>query len=142
MSDLLERLRAREWRMTPQRRVVAEVLRGEHVHLSAEAIYTRAKSLLPEISLATVYNTLNELVTMGEVLEVSPGHGPKRYDPNVVEHHQHLVCLTCDEILDVRPAGEGRLGLPPEERHGYEVTEVDIVFRGHCPQCQLAATRA
>ena len=48
---------------------MAEVLAGEHVHLRADAVYTRAQRLLPEISLATVYNTLNELVDMGEVLE-------------------------------------------------------------------------
>lgn len=122
--------------MTPQRRVVAEVLRGEHVHLSAEAIHAKARRRLPEISLATVYNTLNELVLMGEVLEVSAGHGPRRYDPNAHEPHQHLVCLGCDEILDVRPAGQAQLGLPRSESHGYDVTEVDIVFRGRCPRCQ------
>lgn len=136
MADLLERLRARQWRMTPQRRVVAQVLRGEHVHLSAETIHARARRLLPEISLATVYNTLNELVTMGEILEVSPGHGPKRYDPNVTQRHQHLVCVTCDEILDVTPDGEAALGLEPGQRHGYELVDVDIVFRGRCPRCQ------
>lgn len=122
--------------MTPQRRVVAEVLRGEHVHLSAETIHARARRRLPEISLATVYNTLNELVSMGELLEVSPGQGPKRYDPNVVERHHHLVCLTCNELLDVRPGGERHLHLPPDEQHGYEVLEIDIVFRGRCPRCQ------
>jgi Fur family ferric uptake transcriptional regulator len=134
--DLLERLRARDWRMTPQRRVVAEVLRGEHVHLSAEAIHARARRRLPEISLATVYNTLNELVSMGEVLEVAAGSGPKRYDPNVVEPHQHLVCLDCNELRDVRPTGERSLRLPADEQHGYEILEVDVVFRGRCPRCQ------
>ena len=122
--------------MTPQRRVVAEVLRGEHVHLSAEAVHARARRRLPEISLATVYNTLNELVSMGELLEVSPGHGRKRYDPNVTEHHQHLVCLDCNELLDVHPSGETDLVLPTAEQHGYEVLDVDVVFRGRCPRCQ------
>ena len=71
ISELVQRLRDRAWRLTVQRRVVAEVLAGEHVHLTAEAVYSRAQRLLPEISLATVYNTLNELVDMGEVLEIS-----------------------------------------------------------------------
>ena len=95
ISDLLDRLRSREWRVTPQRRVIAEVLSGEHVHLTAEAVHAAAQQRLPEISLATVYNTLNELVAMGELLEVSAGSGPKRYDPNVTIAHQHLVCTSC-----------------------------------------------
>lgn len=35
-------------------------------------------------------HTLNELVAMGEVLEVSAGVGAKRYDPNTTTPHQHL----------------------------------------------------
>lgn len=136
ISELLERLRERGWRLTPQRRVVAEVLRGEHVHLTAEAVLGRAQALLPEISLATVYNTLNELVGMGEVLEVSPGGGPKRYDPNVSSRHHHLVCVRCGELRDVRPVGQDRLRLLPGDRHGYQMVDVDIVFRGLCRSCR------
>jgi len=61
---------------------VTEVLDGDHLHLTAEAVHGRARERLPEISLATVYNTLNELVAMGEVLEISGAGGAKRYDPN------------------------------------------------------------
>ncbi len=136
ISDLLERLRERHWRVTPQRRVIAEVLDGEHVHLSAETVHVRAHELLPEISLATVYNTLNELVAMGELLEVSAGSGPKRYDPNVTVPHDHLVCTTCGTLRDVVASNTSLVGtLEPTQRHGFLVTGVDIVFRGICPQC-------
>src|ERR687897_3894142 len=93
ISDLLERLRNRGWRLTPQRRVVAQVLAGDHVHLTAESVHALARELLPEVSLATVYNTLNELVAMGEVIPVDASPGPTRYDPNVDKSHHHLVCL-------------------------------------------------
>src|SRR5580704_13953764 len=107
MAELLVRLQSRRWRLTAQRRAVAEVLRGEHVHLSAEAIHDLARARLPEISIATVYNTLNELVAMGELLEVSAGSGPKRYDPNVTIAHQHLVCTSCGTLRDVFSIGDG-----------------------------------
>ena len=81
MSDLLERLRIRGWRLTPQRRVVAEVLHGDHVHFSAETVHGLAQQRLPEISLATVYNTLNELVALGELQEVAAGEGPSATTP-------------------------------------------------------------
>lgn len=135
ISDLLERLRERQWRVTPQRRAIAEVLDGEHVHLSAEAVHGRAHELLPEISLATVYNTLNELVAMGEVLEVSAGAGPKRYDPNVRVPHHHLVCTSCGTLRDIFKADTGAAKLDPAEHHGFVVTGVDVVFQGLCPQC-------
>ena len=69
-TDLFDRFRDLGWRLSPQRRVVAEVLVGDHVHLTAEQVHERARERLPEISRATVYNTLNEIVAMGEVAEV------------------------------------------------------------------------
>ena len=115
------------------------MLAGEHVHLTADAVYGRAQQLLPEISLATVYNTLNELVGMGEVLEIATGDGPKRYDPNATVAHHHLYCVGCGTLRDVSPQGLDRLALPAGERHGFELVDVDIVFRGRCPECRPAA---
>jgi len=122
--------------------VVADVLTGQHVHLTADAVHSRARALLPEISLATVYNTLNELVDMGEVLEISTGDGPKRYDPNTTAAHHHLYCVECGALRDVNPAGTDRLKLPGGQQHGFELLDVDIVFRGRCPDCRPTSTQA
>jgi Fur family transcriptional regulator, stress-responsive regulator len=119
--------------------VVAEVLAGDHVHLTADAVHSRAQLVLPEISLATVYNTLNELVDMGEVLEVSAGDGPKRYDPNTTTAHHHLYCVGCGALRDVNPQGLDHLVLSAGQQHGFELIDVDIVFRGRCPDCRAVA---
>jgi Fur family ferric uptake transcriptional regulator len=116
--------------------VVAEVLEGEHVHMTADEVHGLAQQRLPEISLATVYNTLNELVSMGEVIEVSAGFGPKRYDPNSMTRHQHLVCVLCGTIRDVYPDGEMHLRLPPRQKHGFKLSDIQVVFRGLCRDCQ------
>lgn len=120
---------------------MAEVLAGEHIHLTADAVYSRAQRVLPEISLATVYNTLNELVGMGEVLEISTGDGPKRYDPNTTAAHHHLYCVGCGALRDVTPVGTEGLALPPGQQHGFELLDTDIVFRGRCPDCRAASAR-
>jgi len=132
---LLERLRRRGWRLTAQRRVVAEALAGEHVHLTAEEVYERASRRLPEIGRATVYNTLNELANLGEVREITLGTGPKRYDPETGRGHQHLVCERCGSTRDVHPAGQDHLSLPDSERHGFTLARVDVVFWGLCSKC-------
>ncbi|MEV6207525.1 Fur family transcriptional regulator [Kitasatospora sp. NPDC051914] len=138
MSDLLERLRGRGWRLTSQRRVVAEVLDGDHVHLTADEVHARAVARLPEISRATVYNTLGELVSLGEVLEVATDGRAKRYDPNAHHAHQHLVCSGCGAIRDVRPEGDPVAALPSTERFGFTVTGAEITYRGLCPDCTNA----
>ncbi|WP_327239324.1 transcriptional repressor [Streptomyces sp. NBC_01318] len=140
MSDLLERLRGRDWRMTSQRRVVAEVLDGEHVHLTADEVHARAVQRLPEISRATVYNALGELVALGEVVEFSTDGRAKRYDPNAQHPHQHLVCSSCGIIRDVHPTGNPLTDLPAEERFGFTVSKVEVTYRGLCPSCVQAVS--
>lgn len=117
------------------------------MHLTAEAVHTRAQARLPEISLATVYNTLNELVAMGEILEVpsaAGAAGAKRYDVNAHVDHHHLICTVCGDLRDVFPAGQDGLGiaLDPAARHGFEITGVQVLFQGLCPECRQAAPRS
>ncbi|GHJ31237.1 MULTISPECIES: Fur family transcriptional regulator [Streptomyces] len=135
MSDLLERLRGRGWRLTAQRRVVAEVLDGDHVHYTADEVHALAAERLPEISRATVYNTLGELVSLGEVIEVSTDGRAKRYDPNAHRAHQHLVCGRCGTIRDVHPSGDPLADLPAQERFGFSISTVEVTYRGLCPDC-------
>ncbi|CAN5795446.1 Fur family transcriptional regulator [soil metagenome] len=140
MTDLLTRLRAENWRLTSQRRAVAEVLAGEHVHLTAEEVHARAVAILPEISRATVYNTLGELVALGQVREVSLSGRAKRYDPNTDVAHHHLTCTTCGLILDV-PAGPGAtVDLAEGASHGFLVDEVEVTYRGTCEACAADRT--
>lgn len=139
MSDLLQRLRGRGWRLTAQRRVIAEVLDGEHIHFTADEVHARAAELLPEISRASVYNTLGELVALGEVVEVTTDGRAKRYDPNAHQPHQHLVCSGCGRIRDVRLSADPLRALPEAERFGYTVSEVAVTYYGSCPECAAGA---
>ena len=135
-QHLIERLRARPgFRMTAQRRVVAEALSGEHVHLTAEQVHERARAVLPEISLATVYNTLNELVALGEVHEHGFDGRTRRYDPNVGEAHHHLICDSCGTIRDVAASGAAPA---PAAAEGFEIRATEVVHRGRCARCLTA----
>ncbi|MFE5333800.1 Fur family transcriptional regulator [Embleya sp. NPDC056575] len=132
MSNLPERLRERGWRLTAQRRVVAEVLTGDHVHLTADEVHARASRQLPEIGRATVYNILNDLVTLGEIREVDTNTRAKRYDPNAHRPHHHLICTECGTIRDINPPTPT---LTEPESLGFTITKTEITFRGRCPTC-------
>lgn len=136
MTPLIDRLRDRGWRLTAQRRVIAETMTGEHVHMAADEVLERARQILPEVSLATVYNTLNELVDIGELLEIPHADGRKRYDPNVMERHHHLVCVDCGRMLDVQ--ADDPL-LSRDQQQGFQVIGVDVTFRARCPDCAVTA---
>ena len=89
----------------------------------------------PEISRATVYNTLGELVSLGEVIEVATDGRAKRYDPNAHHPHHHLICSNCGTIRDVHPTGDPLADLPAEERFGFTVSQVEVTYRGLCGAC-------
>jgi Fur family transcriptional regulator, stress-responsive regulator len=134
-AQLSDRLRARGWRITPQRRAILSALAGEQVHLSAEQVHAAARRTVPEVSLATVYNTLNELVRLAEVSEIHLADGSARYDPKVGPEHHHLVCEGCGLMFDVEPFGVSGLSLPLAQRFGMTVDSVEVVFRGRCSRC-------
>ena len=135
IAPLPERLQARGWRITPQRRAVISALDGDHVHLSAEQVHAAARRIVPEVSLATVYNTLNEMIGMGEISEIRLADGTTRYDPKIGPDHHHLVCEGCGLTFDVEPGGVAGLTLPPAQRYGITVDTVEVVFRGRCSNC-------
>lgn len=135
VAPLAERLQDRGWRITPQRRAVVAALAGEHVHLSAEQVHAGARRIVPEVSLATVYNTLNELTDMGEISEIRLADGSTRFDPKIGPDHHHLVCEGCGLMFDVEPQGAEGLSLPPAQRYGMTVNTVEVVFRGRCSNC-------
>jgi Fur family peroxide stress response transcriptional regulator len=128
-------------RFTPQRRRVFDVLLEERDHPTATEVYLRAKTGMPSISLATVYNCLETLVECGLVRQVHIDREPTRYCPNLHEHG-HFICTDCGAVTDVElrtPAaangGRAWWKLPP----GYTVTSVEVTLRGQCANCASTA---
>jgi Fe2+ or Zn2+ uptake regulation protein len=89
---------------------------------------------MPEISCTTVYNTLKELVAVGELVDIDLGEGKTRYDTDTSSHH-HLLCVGCHALIDVHRDFVG-LELVPEEAQGFRILDRQVTFYGHCPDCQ------
>jgi Fe2+ or Zn2+ uptake regulation protein len=136
-DELTQLFRARGLKVTPQRQCIFKVLHDNQAHPSAEAVYLAASSEMPTISLKTVYQTLNDLAQMGEILSLDVGTGSSRFDPNVEAAHHHLVCERCGKVRDLF-ADFGELTVPAEQRQGFAVGAAEIVFRGLCPDCSTS----
>jgi Fe2+ or Zn2+ uptake regulation protein len=134
VEEICDALRASGMKVTPQRRMIFEILQHSDEHPTAEEIHDTARETMPDMSLATVYHTLNDLVRMGELVELDLGEGKSRYDPTTDEHY-HLVCLGCRQVVDVPRTGDPLQILPIESR-GYEIERCEVVFYGYCLDCQ------
>jgi Fe2+ or Zn2+ uptake regulation protein len=126
--------RARGRRLTPQRALLCRLLDGNTEHLPAEAIHRRAQAEMPTLSLRTVYSILHEMVEIGAGQSLDLGTGSARFDPNPHPHH-HAVCVKCGHVRDVH-AVIPDIELPPDQRRGFWVRGVDVVFRGVCGACR------
>lgn len=136
-SDALEgRLAQSGLRLTRQRRQIYDVVAQSHDHPTAEEIFKRAKSAMPEISFATVYNCLGALAHCGLIRQVILDRAHTRFCPNMREHC-HFYCEQCGEVTDIELANAAaipRMTLPP----GYEITHLDLSLKGVCPKCGQA----
>lgn len=134
LDDLLAKLKSSGHRITPQRLAIARILIDSGEHPSVEQIYRRVRKNFPTTSLATVYNTLERLKEMGEVLELTFSGG-SRYDGLNPQPHSHLRCTVCGAIEDVEidlgPAAE-----TVAAARGYADVQHRLEFYGVCPRCQ------
>jgi Fur family transcriptional regulator, peroxide stress response regulator len=123
--------------VTPQRAVIYGELVQSFDHPSPEALFERVKPRLPQVSLATIYKTLDVLVTLGLANELASTGDKKRFDGRIDRHH-HLVCTRCksitdydDKALDALPAPKG---LP-----GFKAEFISIHVHGLCRDCAGSA---
>lgn len=79
MSDVVIRLRSHGIRMTRQRCVVAEALEALEGFPTVEEVYSAAVSRLPDLSRATVYNSLQTFAATGEVRQIGGSGALLRY---------------------------------------------------------------
>ena len=132
-----EKMRGAGLRVTPQRRAVWSAFEeGEGGHLAADEVFARARRRLPELSRATVYNTLAAFVGAG-MLQAVESRGAVLYDPNPDPDHHHFRCRSCDRLYDV-PV-EGVEGLRISGADEFVVDQTTVLLRGLCPLCSPAA---
>ncbi len=134
IHDLCTKLRDQGRRVTPQRRAIIQILvESDGTHPTAEQVFARAQDTMPDMSPATIYNTLHELVEMDVLSELELGIGGRHYDLTT-ENHAHLVCMACKRVEDV-PFDHEKLTLSTEHSHGFQMVNHSITFRGYCPDC-------
>lgn len=133
--DYAPKLRARGYRMTPQRMAILHVLHHSGGHLSPTDVYEQTRKELPGITETTVYRTLEFLSENGLARPSYMGNGHLVYEIALHEHH-HLKCRNCGSEMEVEHALLTNLYRQLESASGYRLTDSHVTFFGLCPKCQ------
>ena len=127
-SDMGTKLRALGLRPTRTRVALSSLLFAKgNRHLTAEMLFDEANQAKVSVSLATIYNTLNQLTEVGLLRQVAIDASKSYFDTNNTEHH-HFYIEDQHELMDVSPTDMivGKAPVPPD---GYEIVRIDVVVR-------------
>ena len=137
VDNVIQALRAKKLRVTPQRFAVYANLLGRQDHPTAEQILWDLNQNGPQSSQATVYSSLQALRDAGLVREVLLEEGVCRYDANVAPHH-HFRCHACGEIEDIEWDKVSAVELR-DLRPGLKVESYEVTVHGLCDRCNGTA---
>jgi Fur family ferric uptake transcriptional regulator len=134
-----ELLRKLGYRLTPQRSMILHVLMDSDEHLTIEQITERVQRHYPNVSLSTVYRTLELLQTTGLVRESHlPGQPPSYETTDNHAHHHHLICRQCHTLQHLDETLLGNLHEHLQEQYRFHHLNLDLVATGYCDTCWQA----
>ena len=127
-TDIKVKLRKFGLRPTRQRVALAELLfaAGDR-HVTAEGLHEEAERISFRISLATVYNTLNQFTEAGLLREVAVEGSKAYFDTNTSDHH-HFFCESDSSLMDISDDTLRVVGIPAAPA-GMSITRVDVIVR-------------
>ena len=131
-----ETLRRKGLRVTQPRAEVLRLAWSTHGHFTAEELYGWAKAQGSKVSRATVYRTLSLLVEGGFLAALDSGQGQLLYEHILGHrHHDHMICLSCNKIIEFRCEEIERLQEQQAEQHRFELVSHTLTMEGYCARC-------
>ena len=138
-TEINERLRKSGHRVTPQRQIILDAVCQLGEHVTPEAVYDHVHRIAPTLSRATVYRVLHFLTEQRILAMVHTADGRLAYELAGPEPHHHLVCRTCDSLLELPHSVLRSFRRAMDTQHDFEIDISHVTFFGHCTDCRNSA---
>src|SRR5436190_2816220 len=138
-ADAAALLRRNGLHVTAQRLAVLRAV-SDRPHRTADDIFTAVRAEIGAISRQAVYDALAALTDKGLLRRIQPAGSPARYEDRVGDNHHHLICRTCNRMVDVDCAVGDNPCLTAPDDGGYEVDEAEVIYWGRCSECAAATS--
>jgi Fur family ferric uptake transcriptional regulator len=127
--------KAKGLRLTPQRKLILDIIHDAGAPLTAEMIITNVQERMPGVHKSTIYRTLELLEEAGNVYRSELGNQIFYHHPEE-GHHHHLVCSKCGRSIDC----DEDIFTPVERsigaKYGFHIDFKHVVMSGLCKECQ------
>jgi Fur family transcriptional regulator, ferric uptake regulator len=133
-TELQRELRARGYRLTPQRQLVLDAVRRLG-HSTPDALATEVQRTAPSVNITTIYRTLELLEQLGLVRHTHLDHGAPTYHP-AEDEHIHLVCRRCNAVMEEATDLVAEIAGRLRAQRGFEVDVGHITIFGTCEGCR------
>lgn len=134
-NTILDNLRERGYRITPQRELVIDILAHAGRHMSAEEIYAKLQERTRVSNISTVYRTLDVLWEEGFACRNDLSEGMIVYATHLHGPHIHLVCRRCGGAIEAEPRMLSALGDALEMEYSFKADLEHLSIFGLCAGC-------
>ncbi|MGI8550029.1 MAG: Fur family transcriptional regulator [Dehalococcoidia bacterium] len=141
-DDIRALLHKAGYRLTPQRLMVVEVLRGANGHRSASQLLEQVQRVYAYVDISTVYRTLAMLKQLRLVTETDMGAGEAMYEWATAVPHHHLICNTCGTVQSLDHEVLVGIGRRLLDEYGFQADIIHFAIFGICRQCQNSSERS
>ncbi|MBW7884007.1 MAG: transcriptional repressor [Caldilineaceae bacterium] len=138
-STLIEILKRRGIRVTPQRAIILEVVERMQGHITAEDVYTAVQNINSYINLATIYRTLDLLKELDLIIEADMGTGATHYALRTHGTHHHAICRNCGYSFEFPHEFIEPLTVQLRKHYDFVADADHTVIFGWCKACIDAA---
>jgi Fur family transcriptional regulator, ferric uptake regulator len=136
LTHFVRSLQSQGHRLTPARHTILEALITSGGHLTADDLADLVRREQPGIGRMTVYRTLDLLNELGLIRPVYQGTGAAHYVLMQNGHHHHLVCSTCDQVIEFEECVLEEIAERLGGRFNFQVQGHLLEFYGRCEACR------
>jgi len=127
-------LRQYGFSVTAQRLAVLRAV-ADRPHGTTDDIDKAVRAEIGAVSRQAVYDALGAFSDRGLIRRIQPAGSLARYEDRVGDNHHHLICRTCNEMVDVDCAVGYTPCLTAADSSGYEIEEAEVIYWGRCVKC-------